>query len=124
MKLQTMPDQQTSISHYDENSLTINRQKYNQTILITSNKVSILNTLRKTISKLNNLTIKELPLETNIDLLIIGGHQITPLKMPYKFQQELASINISLEIMSLGAACRTFNILRSEDRDVACLIFM
>jgi len=35
----------------------------------------------------------------------------------------LASRQIALEVMDLGAACRTYNVLAQEDRPVAALLF-
>ncbi len=119
MQLQTTANQLNTISHYDQTSLTTNIQKYEQSVLITSQNITV---IKKNINELDSLTKSELPLENNIDLLIIGGHKVTPLNMPYKLQKELFFHKVSLEIMELGAACRTFNILRSESRDIACLI--
>jgi uncharacterized protein len=36
----------------------------------------------------------------------------------------LASQGIALEVMELGAACRTFNILVQEERRVAAALFL
>ena len=40
-----------------------------------------------------------------------------------EIRQQLAARDISLETMDLGAACRTYNVLASEDRPVAALLF-
>ncbi|MEO8307905.1 MAG: Mth938-like domain-containing protein [Pseudomonadota bacterium] len=37
--------------------------------------------------------------------------------------RQLAAKNVSLEVMDLGAACRTYNVLAQEDRAVAALLF-
>ncbi len=37
--------------------------------------------------------------------------------------RQLAAREISLEVMDLGAACRTYNVLAQEDRAVAALLF-
>jgi uncharacterized protein len=35
----------------------------------------------------------------------------------------LAARDVALEVMDLGAACRTYNVLAQEDRPVAALLF-
>ena len=46
-----------------------------------------------------------------------GGARWQPLR------RALASREIALEAMDLGAACRTYNVLAQEDRPVAALLF-
>lgn len=36
---------------------------------------------------------------------------------------DLSSRQVALEVMDLGAACRTYNVLAQEDRSVAALLF-
>jgi uncharacterized protein len=36
---------------------------------------------------------------------------------------ELAARQVALEVMDVGAACRTYNVLAQEDRPVAALLF-
>lgn len=40
-----------------------------------------------------------------------------------ELRQRLAARQIALEVMDLGAACRTYNVLAQEDRPVAALLF-
>ncbi len=54
-------------------------------------------------------------------ILIIGtGVRATPLAPVLRARVEAAGIG--LEVMDTGAACRTFNILRAEDRQVAAAL--
>jgi uncharacterized protein len=43
---------------------------------------------------------------------------------PVSLRAELARQGIALELMDLGAACRTFNILVQEERRVAAALFL
>ena len=49
-------------------------------------------------------------------LLGLGGAPTTRL---WDLHQELRAVNIGMEVMSTPAACRTWNVLLSEGRDVA-----
>jgi len=40
-----------------------------------------------------------------------------------ELRSRLAARQIALEVMDLGAACRTYNVLAQEDRPVAALLF-
>ena len=39
-------------------------------------------------------------------------------------RQAFAARNVGLEVMDLGAACRTYNILVQEERRVAAVLFV
>ena len=60
-------------------------------------------------------------LEPQIVLFGSGAHQRFP---EAKLTQPLIDAGIAVEIMDTGAACRTYNILSSEDRDVAAALLM
>lgn len=119
MQIQVSPKQTTSISAYEQHSVTINQQQYKSSILISNHQVL---SVDKTIQDLPLLTLKDLPLSTELNLLLIGGDKLSPLDVNPKFQHELYQQNIALEVMPLGSACRTFNVLISESRACACLI--
>lgn len=51
--------------------------------------------------------------------LIIVGHNNPGLFPPMHFISELSQQRIGIECMSIGAACRTYNVLLSEYRAVA-----
>ncbi len=61
-----------------------------------------------------------LDLEPQIVLLGTGPRQSFP---PAGIRALLAGRGIGLEVMDLGAACRTFNILVQEERRVAAALF-
>jgi len=66
-------------------------------------------------------------LETLIALapeLVILGSGMTQQFAPAPLRQGLAARGIGLEVMQLGAACRTFNVLIQEERRVAAALFL
>ena len=53
-----------------------------------------------------------------IELFLLGcGHQLV--FPPVEIRQAFTSHNVGLEVMNTGAACRTYNVLLSENRAVA-----
>ena len=120
MQIQTTPYHTNSITEHDKSSLTIGDQKYNQTVLISRDNINFLPEFPAEPQQIN---IKHLnDYLAGLEVLIIGGDLVTPLTIPSKLTHSLFQQKISLEPMNLGAACRTFNIMLSEARSVACLI--
>jgi uncharacterized protein len=64
---------------------------------------------------------EELVSESGVRVLLIGtGDSIAPI--PAEIRTSLKQAGIGVEIMDTGAACRTFNVLLSEERSVAALL--
>ncbi len=119
MHIQVITNSKFSVSAYDDTSITINEQKYRQSVFITSKNIQI---LAKNSPKIQTLSILDLPSLEKTQILILGGAHLSPIDMPQELKYALEQKDVSVEIMSLGAACRTFNLLLSEGREVACLI--
>lgn len=59
--------------------------------------------------------------DPSVDILLIGcGPKF--LMPPKVLREELRAAGISMEWMDTGAACRTFNVLLSEERRVAAAL--
>ena len=59
-------------------------------------------------------------LQPDVVLLGTGSKQIFPDRV---IRQAFAARKVGLEVMDLGAACRTYNILVQEERRVAAALF-
>jgi uncharacterized protein len=60
-------------------------------------------------------------LQPDVVLLGTGSKQIFPERA---IRQAFATRKVGLEVMDLGAACRTYNILVQEERRVAAALFV
>ena len=60
-------------------------------------------------------------LQPDVVLLGTGAKQTFP---PAAVRQAFAVRNVGLEVMDLGAACRTYNILVQEERRVVAVLFL
>ena len=93
-------------------------------IIITQNNVLKWNFL-DSFNEINIDSFSQLyNLNENVDILLLGcGNK--HLMMPAELQMNLRKKGLNVETMTTGAACRTYNVLLSEGRDVAaCLIKM
>ena len=59
----------------------------------------------------------------SIDILIIGHKKGIDYNIPDELENTLKSKKIKVEKMITNSACRTYNLLVSENRLVACILF-
>lgn len=110
-----------SIQGYSEQEITVDSQTYQQSLIISSQEI-ISDWPVKTILELNEETINPL-LRYNPKIILIGHNQsgqFPPLSLVHTFLQQ----QIGFECMSIGAACRTYNVLLSELREVVVGIIL
>jgi uncharacterized protein len=84
--------------------------------------------LRDWIGSLTDLSAAALesvwPLEPRILLLGTDSQQLPVARtLARALRPDLSARQAALEVMDLGAACRTYNVLAQEDRSVAALLF-
>ncbi len=108
------PDQH-SIQAYSEHEIQINSLIYQHSLIVSKQEI-IADVAIHNIQEINKPYL-EMLLKYKPEIIIIGhGELSTP--PPIKIIAELAQQNIGIEFMSIGAACRTYNILLSELRAV------
>ncbi|MAZ39377.1 MAG: hypothetical protein CMF49_04590 [Legionellales bacterium] len=114
-------DGKITIDAYDTHHIIIDEQKYQSTLLILSDKIypNWSNKAFLTVAP-NEYT---LIVQENPQVFIIGTgeKQIFPSIQLIEFFNKQ---HIGLECMNTGSACRTFNILATEGRNVAGLFFI
>ncbi len=112
---QDSQDEGYVITAYESDSVSINGKVFNQSLIVTSSQLND-NWNISTIEQLNAEHIK-LILAYNPELIIIG----TGSKLIFPAVEVYSAIierGIGVDFMDTRAACRTYNILKSEDRDV------
>jgi uncharacterized protein len=108
------------ITSYGNFSFTVNNERLSTNIIITPDKVITWN-----ITSIEKLSINHLQdiIAVKPEILLIGcGDKHHVLDHVIKF--ELKTYGITTETMQTGAACRTYNILLSEGRDLAAALIM
>ena len=115
-------EESTTIIHsYQEDYLVINQTKYDcHCLLHHSGLIKPWD-----VNEVSQLLISDFDAILNCqpDVVILGtGKQ---LKFPENtLRHAFAKFNVGLEVMDTGAACRTYNILLSEGRNVAAAIYL
>ena len=110
-----------SVQAYSKQGIQIAGQWYSNNLLLTPDTI-IDNWQANPVA---GLTLKDfsLLLPQKPEVMILGSGQ--KIQFPPKpLYVELASLGIGLEVMDTEAACRTFNILLSEDRLVVAAMYL
>ena len=109
------------IDRYDDESITINEKMFTQSLIV-SNFQIIENWPVNEINDLSNQSLQAI-IELQPEVIIIGtGNQIL-FPRPENYSSVI-NMGIGIEFMNTGAACRTYNVLLSEDRKVAAGIII
>ena len=114
------PQHAQVINSYGAGRFRVTGTTYNTTILVCSER-----TVPVKVGCLEKLSMDMLPPLDNmmprIELLLLGcGGAVQ--KIPDTFSRDLRAIGIAVEPMSTGAACRTYNVLAAEGRQVGALL--
>lgn len=96
-----VPNGKNIISAYGKNYVIVNSKKYSAPLIISPDQII-----------LDALSYQQLDLLSKKPEIILIGHHLKQMKV----------LDIKAEAMSFGAACRTYNVLLTEGRDVACLL--
>lgn len=116
MHIQLEVPEKYSIQSYDTHKLMIDSKIYEYNLIVSQQEI-IQNWQIETIDQLSKKSIAPL-LKYSPKIILIGHNQLQHL-LPSTLKLELVNDKISLECMSIAAACRTFNILLNEHRAVA-----
>lgn len=112
------PKERLVIHRYGNGGFTVNDTRYEGNLLLTPSHVESWDA-----SGLDDIRAETLALfaASPPEILLIGSgarHE----RMPEALKQLLHAHSLKADIMDTGAACRTYNILLSEDRLVAAML--
>lgn len=108
-------DAQYQITGYDDQGIFINGRQFQRSVILSP--MTIVDEWEPQICTQLEASHLSHIYELNPEVIILGTgeNQVFPER---KVLQALTSMNIGYEIMSTQAACRTFNIIMSEGRNV------
>lgn len=104
-----------SIQSYSDSEIKINHLTYSKSIIISQEKL-ISDWSVSSVHDLNESCLEPI-IALKPEVIIIGHNQLGQF-VSAKLIHDLAKQGIGIECMSIGAACRTFNVLLSEMRAV------
>ncbi len=112
-----IPEGKQVIDAYGDGGFRIANQRYEHAVIILPDK-----TLKWNVTSVESLTADDMEgviaHKEDIDVLLIGCGERQQF-LPAEVEKELAGHRIIPEQMDTGAACRTYNVLLSEERAVA-----
>jgi len=108
------------IRGYAQGEVRIGEQVHRSPCIVTANRL-ILDWTARNVASLAPADLAPIfALQPDVVLLGTGPKQTFPAGA---VRQAFAAHNVGLEVMDLGAACRTYNILVQEERRVAAVLF-
>ncbi len=118
----TLSDAAQQLDGYGPGFFTVSNQRYESAVLVFPEKCVALE--QADIQSLAPDALLSLIQEhaNETELILFGsGNHMQPIPAPLKTQ--LRAEGIASDVMDTGAACRTFNILLSESRQIAAVLF-
>jgi len=107
------------VDKYGNGGFVITGERYSSDLILFPDRTLILDDIREEVSELNISVIIERAEE--VDILLYGGGESARF-----FSDELEKVlrknKITVEVMNTGAACRTWNALLSEGRQIAAVL--
>ena len=110
-----------SISGYEAGEIEVAGQRYGQAILVKTSEVVKLEA--KNCQDLTEEVMSQILQQRPQPELIVVGTGSKQQFLPAKLQAMVAKERIGLEMMATPAACRTYNILLSEDRKAWAMLW-
>ena len=104
-----------AIQAYSESEIKVNNTTYTSSLIVSQDTI-IANWPVQNIHDLNEALLT--PLIKLKPEIIIFGHHSSHYHAPVMVLQQLAKQRVGFEFMTMGAACRTYNVLLSEQRHV------
>jgi len=110
-----------TIKSYETGSVTINHEQHSTSLVVTRETL-ITPWGPEQLTELNQGHIESL-IELQPEIILLGTGNI--LSFPHPSLISIAMQHgIGFEVMDTGSACRTFNVLSSEDRNVAAALII
>ncbi|PJD95481.1 MAG: hypothetical protein CK426_04520 [Legionella sp.] len=107
--------EKNTIQSYSSNDIQINSIHYGRSLIVSRQEI-ISDVQIKHINEMNEPYLALL-LKNNPEVIVIGHSQSGVFPSP-EWASRLSQQGIGIEFMSIGAACRTYNVLLGEERAV------
>lgn len=106
-----------AIQSYNDTTIQINAVYYDQSFLVSRESLIMLPLIHSINDNDTASVLYDSLIQCNPEVLIIGCNPPSTFPSP-KFLEFFMSKRIGVECMGIGSACRTYNILLSEQRNV------
>lgn len=115
-----IPKGRKVIESYGDGGFTISEEKYNGSVIVFAGEVVEWNV--KTFKELSLASLSTIQKrKDDIEILLIGCGNVAEF-LDEEILEGLKKSSIVADVMDTGAACRTYNVLLSEERKVAATL--
>lgn len=121
MPIQLEASETNSIRSYTDTNITVGQMVYQHSVIISKDSIISPWTILS-INDINETTLAP-ALRLQPDIIIIGQSELSQ-QLPIAIMAYLSQQRVGIECMSIGSACRTFNLLLSEQRRVVAGIIL
>ncbi|WP_223669374.1 Mth938-like domain-containing protein [Kangiella shandongensis] len=111
---------QYQVRSYEPGTITINDEQYQHPVMVTLETLHQ-QSLPQNIQDIDKSLLEELKIEQYEAVLLGTGEHMELLE--WELIEAAQMMGAPLEIMSTGAACRTFTVLASEGRQVLAILY-
>lgn len=108
------------IRSYRERAILINAREYREPLTLSLNKLDQ-HSLPETVEAITVSALKKLKIQDYEAVLLGTGPEL--IQPSWEIIEAAQMMGAPLEVMSTGAACRTFTILSSEGRQVLAILY-
>ncbi|AKE52433.1 Mth938-like domain-containing protein [Kangiella geojedonensis] len=108
------------IRSYRDRAILINAREYREPLTLSLNKLDQ-HSLPETVEAITVSALKELKIQDYEAVLLGTGPEL--IQPSWEIIEAAQMMGAPLEVMSTGAACRTFTILSSEGRQVLAILY-
>ena len=108
------------IRSYRERAILINAREYREPLTLSLNKLDQ-HSLPETVEAITVSALKKLKIQDYEAVLLGTGPEL--IQPSWEIIEAAQMMGAPLEVMSAGAACRTFTILSSEGRQVLAILY-
>jgi uncharacterized protein len=112
---------QNMITGYGDGFVSINTQRYNSSVIVTPNR-AVTEWSAREFAALRSADFQAL-IDLHPEIVLLGTGERQQFPRP-EFMRMFAEARIGFEAMDSRAACRTYNILMSEGRDVVAALIV
>lgn len=108
------------IQSYGAGAFVVSGQRFESSIFLTANHAQTWEDAALSAEAIAAL----LPQCNGVEILLIGSGKTQIFISPAQIRAWRQEYQIAIEVMDTGAACRTFNVLQAEDRQVAAALIV
>lgn len=117
------PDTPIYVKHYEAGKITLSKGTFDKSVIITPQRIIKSDWIASCMVDISSKII-EILIELNADIYLLGLRSSAIPTSQHRVTSTFLKLRKSIDFMSAAAACRTFNILAHEGRNVVASVIV